>query len=172
MAFSLPELPYSYDALAPYMSRETLGFHHDKHHLAYVNNGNNLMKGTEFESRSLEDVVKSSYFGNPGLFNNAGQHYNHIHFWKWMKPAGGGNMVRVNGPIVTSHRHVLRSAALRGLGIAYGPIDFFRDDIAAGRLVQVLPDYELPRATIYAVYPATRRLSAKVKAFNDFMKVQ
>jgi Superoxide dismutase len=53
MPFSLPELPYSYDALAPYMSRETLEFHHDKHHLAYVNNGNNLMKGTEFEvSRS------------------------------------------------------------------------------------------------------------------------
>ena len=61
MAFSLPELPYSYDALAPYMSRETLEFHHDKHHLAYVNNGNNLMKGTEFESRPLEDVVRSSY---------------------------------------------------------------------------------------------------------------
>jgi superoxide dismutase, Fe-Mn family len=85
-------LPYSYDALAPNMSRETLEFHHDKHHLAYVNNGNNLMKGTEFENRPLEDVVKSSYFGNPGLFNNAGQHYNHIHFWKWMKPGGGGNM--------------------------------------------------------------------------------
>ena len=60
MPFSLPELPYSYDALAPYMSRETLEFHHDKHHLAYVNNGNNLMKGTEFESKPLEDVVKSS----------------------------------------------------------------------------------------------------------------
>ena len=86
MPFSLPELPYSYDALAPYMSRETLEFHHDKHHLAYVNNGNNLMKGTEFESKPLEDVVKSSFYGNPGLFNNAGQHYNHVHFWKWMKP--------------------------------------------------------------------------------------
>jgi DNA-binding transcriptional LysR family regulator len=81
----------------------------------------------------------------------------------------GEHVVKVSGPIVTSHRHVLRSAAVRGLGIAYGPIDFFRDDIAAGRLVQVLPDFELPRATIYAVYPATRRLSAKVKAFNDFM---
>jgi hypothetical protein len=92
MPFSLPELPYSYDALAPYMSRETLEFHHDKHHLAYVNNGNNLTKGTEFENRPLEDVVKSSYFGNPALFNNAGQHYNHIHFWKWMKPGGGRNM--------------------------------------------------------------------------------
>ena len=60
MPFSLPELPYSYDALAPYMSRETLEFHHDKHHLAYVNNGNNLTKGTEFEGKPLEDVVKSS----------------------------------------------------------------------------------------------------------------
>ena len=92
MPFSLPDLSYSYDALAPYMSRETLEFHHDKHHLAYVTNGNNLMKGTEFENRPLEDVVKSSYFGNPGLFNNSGQHYNHVHFWKWMKPGGGGNM--------------------------------------------------------------------------------
>ena len=52
MPFSLPELPYAYDALAPYMSRETLEFHHDKHHLAYVNNGNNLMKGTEFEGQA------------------------------------------------------------------------------------------------------------------------
>ena len=72
MPFSLPELPYSYDALAPYMSRETLEFHHDKHHLAYVNNGNNLMKGTEFEDKHLEDVVKSAFYANPGLFNNAG----------------------------------------------------------------------------------------------------
>ena len=66
MPFALPELPYAYDALAPFMSRETLEFHHDKHHLAYVNNANNLMKGTEFEGRPLEDVVKSSFFGNPG----------------------------------------------------------------------------------------------------------
>ena len=96
MPFSLPELPYSYDALAPYMSRETLEFHHDKHHLAYVNNGNNLMKGTEFEDKPLEDVVKSSFYANPGLFNNAGQHYNHIHFWKWMKPGGGGDRMPGN----------------------------------------------------------------------------
>jgi Fe-Mn family superoxide dismutase len=96
MPFSLPELPYSYDALAPYMSRETLEFHHDKHHLAYVNNGNNLMKGTEFESRPLEEVVKSSFYANPGLFNNAGQHYNHVHFWKWMKPGGGGDRMPGN----------------------------------------------------------------------------
>jgi Fe-Mn family superoxide dismutase len=91
MAFELPPLPYAYDALAPYMSTETLEFHHDKHHLAYVNNGNNLIKGTEFEGKSLEDVVKGSFGKNAGLFNNAGQHYNHIHFWMWMKPNGGGD---------------------------------------------------------------------------------
>ena len=89
MAFSLPELPYSYDALAPYMSRETLEYHHDKHHLAYVNTANNLMGGTEWGGKSLEEVVKASFGKNPALFNNAGQHYNHLHFWKWMKPGGG-----------------------------------------------------------------------------------
>jgi len=91
MAFELPDLPYAYDALAPYMSAETLEFHHDKHHLAYVNNGNNLLQGSEWEGQSLEDIVKGSFGKNAGLFNNAGQHYNHLHFWNWMKPGGGGN---------------------------------------------------------------------------------
>lgn len=90
MSFTLPDLPYSYDSLAPYMSRETLEYHHDKHHLAYVNNGNNLLKGTEFEGKSLEEIVKGAFGKNAGLFNNAGQHYNHLHFWNWMKPNGGG----------------------------------------------------------------------------------
>jgi Fe-Mn family superoxide dismutase len=89
MSFSLPELPYGYDALAPYMSRETLEYHHDKHHLAYVDNGNKLIKGTEWEGKPLEEVVKGAFGKNAGLFNNAGQHYNHTHFWKWMKPGGG-----------------------------------------------------------------------------------
>ena len=82
MSFTLPDLPYAYDALQPYMSKETLEYHHDKHHLAYVTNGNNLIKGTEWEGKSLEDVVKGSFGKNAGLFNNAGQHYNHMHFWK------------------------------------------------------------------------------------------
>ncbi len=90
MSFTLPPLPYAYDALQPYMSKETLEFHHDKHHQAYVTNGNNLLKGTEFEGKSVEEVVKGSFGKNQGLFNNAGQHYNHIHFWQWMKPKGGG----------------------------------------------------------------------------------
>ena len=93
MSFTLPDLPYPHDALAPYMSRETLEYHHDKHHLAYVNNGNNLLKGTEWEGKSLEEVVKGSFGKNAGLFNNAGQHYNHLHFWKWMKPNGGGDKI-------------------------------------------------------------------------------
>ncbi len=91
MAFELPDLPYAYDALMPYMSAETLEFHHDKHHLAYVDNGNKLVAGSEFEGKSLEDVVKGSFGKNAGVFNNAGQHYNHIHFWQWMKKDGGGN---------------------------------------------------------------------------------
>ena len=90
MSFSLPDLPYAHDALAPHMSKETLEFHHDKHHLAYVNTGNTLLKGTEWEGKSLEEIVKGSFGKNAPLFNNAGQHYNHSHFWKWMKPKGGG----------------------------------------------------------------------------------
>src|SRR3954451_16478392 len=92
MTFTLPELPYAYDALQPYMSRETLEFHHDKHHAAYVNTGNTLLKGSELEGKSVEEVVKASYGKNQALFNNAGQHYNHIHFWQWMKPNGGGSI--------------------------------------------------------------------------------
>lgn len=92
MTFSLPDLPYAHDALQPFMSRETLEYHHDKHHLAYVNTANNLLKGTELEGKSLEEVVKASFSTNPALFNNAGQHYNHLHFWKWMKPSGGGTI--------------------------------------------------------------------------------
>jgi superoxide dismutase, Fe-Mn family len=90
MAFELPELPYAYDALMPYMSAETLEFHHDKHHNAYVETGNKLLAGSGLEGKSLEEIVKASYGTNQPLFNNAGQHYNHIHFWKWMKPGGGG----------------------------------------------------------------------------------
>jgi Fe-Mn family superoxide dismutase len=90
MTFTLPDLPYAYDALQPYMSKETPEFHHDKHHAAYVNTGNNLLKGSELEGKSVEEVVKGSFGKNQPLFNNAGQHYNHIHFWQWMKPNGGG----------------------------------------------------------------------------------
>ena len=90
MAFELPPLPYAYDALQPYMSKETLEFHHDKHHQAYVTNGNNLLKDSGLEGKSLSKIVKASFGKNPPLFNNAGQHFNHLHFWQWMKKGGGG----------------------------------------------------------------------------------
>ncbi len=91
MALELPALPYAYDALAPHMSKETLEFHHDKHHQAYVTNGNNLLKNSPLASKSIEEICRKAYAEkNPGLINNVGQHYNHIHFWNWMKKGGGG----------------------------------------------------------------------------------
>jgi len=94
MSFELPSLPYANDALAPYMSAETLDFHHGKHHQTYVTNLNNLLKDNELRGASLEDiVVKSSKDASmAGIFNNAGQHWNHILFWQCMKPNGGGSI--------------------------------------------------------------------------------
>ena len=74
MSFKLPDLPYSHDALAPYMSRETLDYHHDKHHKAYVDNGNKLLEGSGLEGKSIEEIVKGAFGKNAGLFNNSGQH--------------------------------------------------------------------------------------------------
>lgn len=93
MAFELAPLPYAYDALAPYTSAETLEYHHDKHHATYVTNLNNLIKGTEFEGLSLEDVIKQSAGKNVPIFNNAAQHWNHHHFWLWQKKDGGGKKI-------------------------------------------------------------------------------
>jgi superoxide dismutase, Fe-Mn family len=91
MALELPALPYAYDALGPYMSKETLEFHHDKHHMAYVTNGNNLLKDSPLASKSIEEICVAAYNDKAaGLVNNVGQHYNHNHFWMWMKPNGGG----------------------------------------------------------------------------------
>jgi Fe-Mn family superoxide dismutase len=100
MALTLPELPYPYDALGPYMSKETLEFHHDKHHQAYVTNGNKLMEGKGLDILPLEDLVKEVFGKEPGIFNNAGQHYNHVHFWNWMKPNGGGGASKVPGDLL------------------------------------------------------------------------
>jgi len=92
MALELPALPYAYDALGPYMSKETLEFHHDKHHMAYVTNGNNLLKDSPLASKSIEEICVAAFNDKAaGLVNNVGQHYNHNHFWQWMKPNGGGN---------------------------------------------------------------------------------
>ncbi|VVE88522.1 superoxide dismutase [Fe] [Pandoraea bronchicola] len=87
MEHKLPELPYAIDALAPTISKETMEYHYGKHHQAYVTNLNNLIKGTEFENASLEDIIKKS---SGGVFNNAAQVWNHTFFWNTLSPKGGG----------------------------------------------------------------------------------
>lgn len=87
MTFILPELPYAKNALAPQMSQETLEYHHGKHHHAYVNNLNNLIKGTRYENMTLEEIILSS---EGTIFNNAAQIWNHTFFWNSLSPKGGG----------------------------------------------------------------------------------
>jgi Fe-Mn family superoxide dismutase len=87
MEHTLPPLPYAKDALQPHISAETLEFHYGKHHQAYVTNLNNLIKGTDFENASLEDIIKKS---SGGVFNNSAQVWNHTFFWNCMSPNGGG----------------------------------------------------------------------------------
>ena len=96
MAFELPNLPYAHDALSEFgMSKETLEYHHDLHHKAYVDNGNKLIDGTEWSDKSLEEIIVGTYqagsVAQNGIFNNASQHWNHIQFWEMMGP-GGNNM--------------------------------------------------------------------------------
>ncbi len=87
MSFALPDLPYAHDALEPHMSKSTFEFHHDKHHQKYVDTLNDLIKGTDNEGKSLEDIIKSS---EGKLFNQAAQVWNHTFFWNSMTPNGGG----------------------------------------------------------------------------------
>ncbi|MBA5607551.1 superoxide dismutase [Fe] [Duganella sp. FT3S] len=87
MEHTLPPLPYAMDALAPHISKETLEYHYGKHHQAYVTNLNNLIKGTEFENLSLEEIIKKS---SGGVFNNAAQVWNHTFYWNGLTPAGKG----------------------------------------------------------------------------------
>jgi Fe-Mn family superoxide dismutase len=88
MAFELPNLPYAIDALAPHISKETLEFHHGKHHATYVTNLNNLIKGGKFENATVVEIMKDA--GPGGLFNNAAQHFNHSFYWTSLSPKGGG----------------------------------------------------------------------------------
>ena len=94
MPFELPKLDYPKTALAPIMSEETLELHHGKHHQTYITNLNNLIKETEMSKMSLEEIIinSSKDKSKMAIFNNASQHWNHILFWKCMKPNGGGAM--------------------------------------------------------------------------------
>ncbi|MCC0008017.1 MAG: superoxide dismutase [Hyphomicrobiaceae bacterium] len=121
MTFKLPELPYAYESLAPYMSAETLQFHHDKHHQAYVDQANNLAgEGSKYAGKSIEQICQEAFAAkDQPVINNVGQHYNHIHFWQWMKKGGGGNKL---------------PGSIEKLVTAYGGYDKMRADfIEAGK---------------------------------------
>ncbi len=123
MAFELPPLPYAKDALQPYMSAETLEFHHGKHHQAYVDALNKLVPGSALDGKSLDQIVIESA-GKEDLkpiFNNAGQHWNHTNFWKWMKPGGGGS---IPGEL---EKHIAKD---------FGSVDKFTEDFVAGGVGQ------------------------------------
>ena len=109
MSFSLPELPYAKDALAPHISAETIEFHYGKHHQTYVDKLNGLVDGTELESQSLEDIVKSS---EGGVFNNAAQVWNHTFYWNCLSPNGGGSPT---GPVADA------------INVAFGSFDAFKE---------------------------------------------
>ncbi|MCC6306464.1 MAG: superoxide dismutase [Rhodobacteraceae bacterium] len=126
MAFTLPDLPYAHDALAPLgMSRETLEFHHDIHHKAYVDNGNKLVAGTPWEGKALEAIVAGTYqagaVAQSGIFNNASQHWNHTMFWGWMGAAATKGMP---------------GALERALTASFGTVQKFRDEFAAAGAAQ------------------------------------
>ena len=111
MAFTLPELPYATDALAPYLSAETFEYHHGKHHKAYVDNLNKMIEGTDEENKSLEEIIQAAD-GGP-KFNNAAQIWNHNFYWTSMKPGGGGAPTGAAGDAVNE---------------AFGGYDAFRDE--------------------------------------------
>ncbi len=123
MAFTLPPLPYAYDALQPFMSKETLEFHHDKHHNAYVTTGNTLAgDGTKYAGKSIEQICVEAFNAkDQPVVNQIGQHYNHIHFWNWMKKGGGGNKL---------------PGKVEALVTAYGGYDKMRTDFIQAGVTQ------------------------------------
>jgi superoxide dismutase, Fe-Mn family len=105
MAFSVPDLPYAYDALEPHIDEATMRVHHDKHHQAYVDKANAALEGTEWADREVEDVL-SNLSSLPGdkqgaVRNNAGGHHNHSLFWQMLSPDGGGEPQGELGSAIT-----------------------------------------------------------------------
>jgi superoxide dismutase, Fe-Mn family len=123
MAFELPPLPYPMDALQPHMSSRTLEFHHGKHHKAYVDNLNNMVKDTPFARQSLEDIIKATAKdeSKAGIFNNAAQVWNHTFFWNCLKPHGGG---QPTGDVA------------KGIEQAFGGLDKFKQEFKQAATTQ------------------------------------
>lgn len=90
MAFTLPNLPYAYDALEPYIDARTMEIHHDKHHAGYTKKLNAAIQGTDLADKSIEDILRNLDMTNTAVRNNGGGYFNHCLFWNWMAPNGGG----------------------------------------------------------------------------------
>ncbi|MDR2008667.1 MAG: superoxide dismutase [Alphaproteobacteria bacterium] len=118
MSFELNKLNYALDALAPFMSQETLEYHYGKHHQTYVNNLNNLLENNALKGKSLEEIVKESYGKDAPIFNNAAQHYNHIEFWNSMTSKGGKLTPKIEKVLTES----------------FGSVDKFKEQIIAAGL--------------------------------------
>ncbi|MBX2849683.1 MAG: superoxide dismutase [Fe] [Acidiferrobacterales bacterium] len=116
MSIELPALPYAMDALAPHISKETLEYHYGKHHQAYVTKLNAALPGSEFEGKSLEDIVKSS---SGGVFNNSAQVWNHTFYWNCLSPNGGGEAT---------------GAVADAIDSAFGSFDKFKDAFTASAM--------------------------------------
>ncbi|MEP6928071.1 MAG: superoxide dismutase [Ginsengibacter sp.] len=89
MAFTLPALPYSFDALEPTIDKETMQIHHDKHHQAYIDNLNKAIAGTENENKTIEELLANAGKISPAVRNNGGGHWNHSFFWEILSSNGG-----------------------------------------------------------------------------------
>src|SRR5437763_2139813 len=90
MAFTLPPLPYAFNALEPHIDKQTMQIHHDKHHQAYVDNLNKAIAGTENENKSIEELLKNAGSISPAVRNNGGGHWNHSFFWESLAANAGG----------------------------------------------------------------------------------
>jgi Fe-Mn family superoxide dismutase len=99
MAFTLPALPYAYDALEPTLDAQTMEIHHSKHHQAYVTNLNNALAGTELEGKSLEEILQAVGTASPAVRNNGGGHWNHSFFWTLLQANNGGEGAEPTGVV-------------------------------------------------------------------------
>jgi Fe-Mn family superoxide dismutase len=123
MAFELPSLPFAEDALEPHMSAKTLSFHHGKHHKAYVDKTNDLIKDTDLDGKSLDEVIAAAAADSSkqGLFNQSAQIWNHTFFWNCLSPDGGG---KPDGDVA------------KAIDEAFGSYDKFAADFKAKAVAQ------------------------------------
>ncbi|WOI53635.1 superoxide dismutase [Parvularcula sp. LCG005] len=125
MAVELPALPYARDALEPHVSKETLDYHYGKHHQAYVDNLNGLIKDTDLDSKPLEEIIlHADKEGKAGIFNNAAQVWNHTFYWNSMTPSSGGGAPKAGSKLAAA------------IDEAFGSYDKFKDEFATAGKTQ------------------------------------